>query len=143
GRDVFLTFDSDAMLKRAVYAALSRLREVLKQRKAHVRLVYLPAGEGGAKTGLDDFLAAGHGVDDLLRLVTTELRPPPDDGRDRRAPYAATAHGLVWHKPGSDGTTAIALTNFNAVVTAEIVRDDGAETAREYEIEARVAGTTR
>src|SRR5690242_14231324 len=29
------------------------------------------------KQGLDDYLAAGHTVDDLLALVTDELRPPP------------------------------------------------------------------
>jgi len=39
-------------------------------------LIYLPSGEGGAKQGVDDFLAAGNTVDDLLAYATTELKEP-------------------------------------------------------------------
>src|SRR6185436_14773361 len=38
--------------------------------------VYLPTGEGGAKVGLDDYLAAGHTVEDLLGLASDEIRTP-------------------------------------------------------------------
>jgi hypothetical protein len=44
---------------------------------ADVRIIYLPSGEGGAKQGVDDFLAAGNSVEDLLSLAATELREPP------------------------------------------------------------------
>ncbi len=73
GRDIYLAFDSDASTKPAVHQALARLKSFLQSRRGHVRLVHLPAGPGWAKVGLDDFLAAGHGVDDLLGLATTEL----------------------------------------------------------------------
>jgi hypothetical protein len=75
GRDVFLAFDSDAMTKREVHAALERLWRLLSGRGARLRVVYLPSGEFGAKTGLDDYLAADHDRDDLLALAVDELRP--------------------------------------------------------------------
>jgi putative DNA primase/helicase len=76
GRTVYLAFDSDATTKREVHAALARLKAFLESRGAGVRVVYLPAGTDGAKVGLDDFLAAGHTVKELLELATEDLRPP-------------------------------------------------------------------
>ena len=76
-RVVYLVFDSDVMTKISVYAALARLKAFLEGRHAHVQLIYLPSGPGGAKVGLDDYLAAKHTVDDLLALATTELRSYP------------------------------------------------------------------
>jgi hypothetical protein len=98
GRDVFLCFDSDVMVKDAVRKALDRFCGFLKYRKATVRLVILPdIGEG--KTGLDDYLAGGGTVDELdsdgriiwpseLRAFTKRspdprpapLPPPESDG---------------------------------------------------------------
>lgn len=77
GRLVFLAFDSDAMLKREVHQALERFSAFLRKRGAELGFVYLPSGDGGTKTGLDDFLAAGHTRDDVLALATDELRPLP------------------------------------------------------------------
>jgi hypothetical protein len=79
-RTVYLAFDSDAMVKREVHAALVRLRKFLVHRDADVRVIYLPSGDGGAKTGLDDFLATGHTRDDVLGLASDELRPLPGEG---------------------------------------------------------------
>src|SRR5215211_3624607 len=94
GRAVYLAFDSDVMTKREVYGALVRLGAFLKSRGAHVHYVYLPSGLGGIKTGLDDYLAAGHAVDDLLTLASPELRHPPHDDTDAETPYAITETGL-------------------------------------------------
>lgn len=77
GRRVYIVFDSDVMQKKAVHLALSRLRTFLESRDAKVWLIYLPAGDAGAKVGLDDFLAQGNSTDDLLALAVRELRPPP------------------------------------------------------------------
>lgn len=74
GRQVYICFDSDVMLKAEVHAALVRLADFLKRRGAKVALVYLPPGPGGAKQGADDFLASGKTVDDLLPLATIEPR---------------------------------------------------------------------
>lgn len=78
GRRVYVVFDSDVMVKGEVHQALERLAAFLRARGAHVAFCYLPSGVGGAKVGLDDFLAAGRIVDDLLVFATTELRRPPE-----------------------------------------------------------------
>lgn len=69
GRDVFVAFDSDAMTKREVGAALDKLGGFLLGEGARVTRVYLPPGEDGSKVGLDDYLAAGHSVTELLKLA--------------------------------------------------------------------------
>lgn len=78
GRQVVVAYDSDVMVKPAVYGALVRLSKFLTQRGATVRYCYLPSAEDGGKVGLDDYLAAGHSVEELLGLVTDELRELPD-----------------------------------------------------------------
>ncbi len=62
GRKVYICFDSDVMEKIEVHLALARLGEFLESRGAHVSYIYLPSGEGGAKVGLDDYLASGNSV---------------------------------------------------------------------------------
>jgi hypothetical protein len=110
-----------------------------------VALIYLPAGEGGAKVGLDDYLAVGHTVDDLLGLATHELRPPPnnDTGGMPDGPYGETDTGLVWKKRTNDGVVPVPLANFTARIVADTVEDDGAETRRVFTVEARLSGQTR
>lgn len=76
-RDVSIVFDSDVMTKATVYVALVRLKAFLERKGATVKAIYLPSGPGGTKCGLDDFLASGKTVDDLLGLATTTLREPP------------------------------------------------------------------
>ena len=78
-RVTYICYDSDVMVKREVYGGLCRLAEFLALRHAHVRYVYLPAGASGAKVGVDDYLAAGHTVEELLGLATTQRRPHPDE----------------------------------------------------------------
>jgi len=74
-RAVFICFDSDVMEKREVRQALDRVAAFIKQRGGQVRYVILPPGENGQKTGLDDFLAGGKGVDDLMLLIRSSLPP--------------------------------------------------------------------
>jgi hypothetical protein len=108
---------------------------------AVVRAIYLPPGEGGAKQGVDEFLAAGNEVDELLSLATTELREPPqDEDEDLTAnvPYRATPGGLIWDKPTQNGSVPIPLTNFTARIVADVSEDDGAEVRRYFGIEARL-----
>jgi hypothetical protein len=143
GRDVFIVFDSDVMTKEAVNAALARLKGFMDQRGANVKVIYLPAGESGTKTGLDDYLAAGHTVDDLLALATSELRRSVDDGQERHGAYKETPHGLVWNKPVGDGTIPVLLTNFRARIVAQVIEDDGVETRRTLEIRAELDGIVR
>jgi hypothetical protein len=89
-RKTYICFDSDVMEKMEVHVALARLGAVLKSRKAQVAYVYLPGGEGGCKVGLDDYLADGHTVDDLLSLATSEARKPEGGFTLRAEPSKAT-----------------------------------------------------
>ena len=74
GREVFIVFDSDVMDKPEVADALARFGAFLGSRRARVRYVYLPNGRGGAKVGLDDYLAAGGSLDRLRAGATTTPR---------------------------------------------------------------------
>ncbi len=75
GREVFLGFDSDVVDKASVQKALAGLAHFLELRAAKVHVVRLPTGPGGAKVGLDDYLAAGHSVDELRACARTEPAP--------------------------------------------------------------------
>jgi hypothetical protein len=139
GRRVYIVFDSDVMLKKEVHAALVRLKAFLEHRGAKVALVYLPPGEGAKKWGVDDYLAAGHDVEDLLALATTELISPLEDERGEIA-YRATPNGMVWDRPTADGPVPVPLTNFTARIATDVVEDDGAEIRRRFEVEASLNG---
>ena len=73
-RLVYIVFDSDVMSKKEVAAALVRLKAMLEHKGAKVRVIYLPDAADGAKWGVDDYLAAGHSVDDLKALATSEVK---------------------------------------------------------------------
>jgi DNA polymerase I len=79
GRQVYIAFDSDAMLKPEVHEALVRLKGFLELRGADVALIYLPPRADGGKQGLDDFFASGGTVKDLLGYATREVRRPQID----------------------------------------------------------------
>jgi putative DNA primase/helicase len=113
GRRVYIVFDSDVVTKREVHQALVRLRAYLEARGSEVFVVYLPAGDGGEKVGLDDFLAAGHGIDDLLALASPELHasnnPLSGDVDDKvmpspGAPYAVAGALAEQSYRDADGT---------------------------------------
>jgi hypothetical protein len=141
-RQVYIAFDPDVMTKCEVHAALVRLGAFLSSRGAHVFYVYLPAGPRGAKVGLDDYLAAGHSVDDLLALASSELRRPPHDESDGEAPYAITEMGMVWRKPTEGGSIDVPLANFSAVIAEDILVDDGVTEQRQLILDASVRGRT-
>ena len=96
GRQVYICFDSDVMLKRTVHQALVRLGSFLERRGANVAYVYLPGGESGAKVGLDDYLAGGGTVDDLLVRARSEPVEPElpgaGDTMPASTPLAMRAH---------------------------------------------------
>src|SRR5208282_394355 len=85
GRTIYVCFDSDATQKRPVWIQLRNLKKWLETRGAIVKILYLPVGPRGQKTGLDDFIAAlvNQGISDdevctgLFALATEELRPAP------------------------------------------------------------------
>ena len=77
GRQTFIVFDSDVMLKPAVASALKRLGEFLKARGTSVAYIYLLSGPSAEKTGVDDYLALEHSVDEWLALAVPEVRALP------------------------------------------------------------------
>ena len=142
GRKVYIVFDSDVMQKAEVYKALSRLKGFLEGRGANVLAIYLPPGTTGTKVGLDDFLAAGGTVEDLLPLACSELRQLPGEAEDDLN-YVKTEEGMFWRKQTQEGTSLVRLTNFTAQIVGDTVEDDGAEQRRFLEIEARINGRQR
>jgi hypothetical protein len=75
GRQVYVAFDSDVMVKGSVQLALERLVSFLRSRGARVRIIYLPDAADGKKQGVDDYLAAGEGtVRDLEKMAEERLR---------------------------------------------------------------------
>jgi hypothetical protein len=72
---------------------------------------------------------------------TTRKAASPDSVAHRESPYAYTAAGMFFKKPTNDGGEVMTqLTNFNAKITADTVRDDGAERIHVFEIEATMKG---
>ena len=86
------------MLKPQVHAALTRLKAFLESRGAQFLLIYLPVDPSGRKTGVDDYLVAGHSMDELLDLATPNLRSPP------RRRKMNTTNRIVRRSPGCYGT---------------------------------------
>ena len=55
-RQAYITYDSDVVTKREVWAAENVLAAALDKLGAQVNICRIPTGEGGAKQGLDDYL---------------------------------------------------------------------------------------
>lgn len=72
GRRVVLAFDGDVARKKRVHEALGALAAYLSTKGAEVEYLHLP--DEADKVGLDDYLVAGHSVDELRTLVRPE--PP-------------------------------------------------------------------
>jgi hypothetical protein len=112
GRVVYLCFDSDVVPKREVFEALRRLKGFVENRGGQVQVTYLPSGDGGAKVGLDDYLASGHTPDEMLALGQGELEPPPPSDSVTAIPYFETPDGLFWKRRRREGDEVTPLTNF-------------------------------
>ena len=94
GRKVVLAFDSDVTRKDSVQIALERLKAFLESKGAIVRVVYLPDGPSGEKTGLDDFFARGGTVQVLAEHTFDALRPT-DKKRAKAETIALKQHAIA------------------------------------------------
>ncbi len=92
GRDTIIAFDSDYAEKPQVQKALERLVEHLKRKGGKVQVVHLPAGPEGTKVGVDDYLAQGHTIEDLVGLAKE-----PEEAKEKAARKVICARfpGLV------------------------------------------------
>jgi hypothetical protein len=85
GRVVVIVFDSDAETNPSVAAARDALAAFLTERGARVRIVRLPHGADGKKIGIDDFVAAGGELVELLAKHCTDWVPPAEGTCPREA----------------------------------------------------------
>ncbi len=83
GRAVYIAYDSDVATKPQVEHAMRRLEAFLQSRGAVVKIAYLPDGENGGKTGLDDYFACGHSVAEMFSLAR-DLEPVEESKRKRK-----------------------------------------------------------
>ncbi len=127
GRLIYVVFDSDVMTKMPVYYQLLKFRTWLESKGADVFVVYLPSGPGGAKVGLDDFLARGHSRDDLMALAVKDIVHPDSTEPGARAwqvgDYRMDAVRGTFRQ-SADGD-ARKLANFVARITRKSFDDDG------------------
>ncbi|MBI9050393.1 MAG: DUF3854 domain-containing protein [Anaerolineaceae bacterium] len=75
-RSIRIVFDSDVMYIPHVRKAMERLTEILQRKGARVSSIYLPHQADGHKWGIDDWLAAGHTMEELENLAE-QPRPLP------------------------------------------------------------------
>lgn len=94
GRSVVICYDSDAVSNTMVMQAENALAKELLQLGARPRIARLPAGPGGKKMGLDDFVAA-EGID-ALRLVLENAA----DYRSARELFALNGEVVYVEDPG-------------------------------------------
>lgn len=92
GRKVYVVFDSDVTQKREVRQALRRFRAMLERRYATFACIQIPSRDG-RKVGVDDYLAAGGSIDELLRHATREI--PGEAGTPISTPSAEPEYPLT------------------------------------------------
>lgn len=90
GRTVIVSYDHDTVLKRSVRDALEALAALLEAQGAYVRVLIPPMVGDDPATGLDDALAAGHGLVDMIGTAVPMADLPPleekSDGGADEAP---------------------------------------------------------
>lgn len=112
GRRVRIIFDSDVTRKPSVTEALLRFAAALDRRGAKVEIIYLPEGPDGQKVGVDDWLVAGHTVDELDALS---------------APYDGSGPGVWMHYAGDQDPGEVQAVNrsiMSAILNPEVSRAD-------------------
>jgi len=85
-----------------------------------------------------DSQAESEGCSLLTAAPISEARVGQVADTQTDVPYIADATGLTYLKPTRDGFTPVRLTNFTACIQKEIIRDDGVEETRQFEIKAKI-----
>lgn len=102
GRTVYVAYDSDVMRKRQVHDQLARIGGFLAHRGAEVAYVYMPSADG-AKVGLDDYLAGGGSVSELVNTARAEpIEPARGESDATRAPSSPGTSPAHLHTPPSE-----------------------------------------
>lgn len=132
-RIAYLVFDSDVMNNSMVKMALDRLCEHLKRKGALPRILYLPAGPKGEKIGADDYLAQGHTLDEMMTCeqAVTQLKSLREHSAET---YTIEDGRICFVKHNPDGESIIPLCNFRAHVAEDILKDNGQEITRFFQV---------
>lgn len=120
GRRVAMAFDGDTARKPPVQKALHALAGYLAAKGAKIEYLHLPDTDD--KTGLDDYLTAGHTVDDLRRLVKPT---PPPPTKTQPAPSTPSKNSATAQPPRSDEVPALARLHRILDAVAQEVRSRG------------------
>jgi hypothetical protein len=136
-RLVFIVFDSDIVDKPAVKQAFERLASFLSLKGAVVKIVKLPPGKDGSKTGVDDFIAQGHSLEEVVNLAAA-----PEEAKVKHSlfadQYEIKESMMFTNKPNREGgIDPLPLANFGAKITSVITRDDGLKESKFYRIMGR------
>jgi hypothetical protein len=142
-RTAYLVFDSDSSSNPHVALALNRLAEHLKRKGAEVKIVSLPPGAEGKKVGVDDYIADGHGLEDLLKLEAVDQVAPAVPSTWTRYPYFIEDGSFFYTKQVKDDEVDVPLCNFVARVTEDIFKDNGYEITRTYKIKGMLHDETQ
>jgi len=134
-RNVFIAYDSDIVTKHEVYRAMKQLKVHLERKGAHVQIIYLPLIEGLSKTGVDDYLAAGHTIDDLRQLTAGS------EGEDdtplvrskQKHKYVVDDNELCRVRSTKDNAEYLEpLCTLVPYIAEQICRDNGSEVTNSY-----------
>jgi len=108
--------------------------------------VAVESWDGALAKGIDDALVAGVPIVTTTRTPRDPAPDPTTNGAEPRpaeGPYRATHDGLMWTRLTKEGAVDTRLTNFVARIATDVVEDDGVETRRRFEVEARLNGWCR
>ena len=131
----YVIYDSDYATNPFVHKAQERLLEHLRRKGSNAKAIYLPPKPDGGKQGADDFLAAGHTINDLIALALAPEEIPQPSSRYRSSDGYCTEEGrLCWVKPTQNGEVVVPLCNFDAKVTEVITRDNGLDISKSFKV---------
>ncbi len=140
---VILAFDADTVDNPHVARAAEATAEALASEGWEVAV---ESWDGALAKGIDDALVAGVPIVTTTRTPRDPAPDPTTNGAEPRpaeGPYRATHDGLMWTRLTKEGAVDTRLTNFVARIATDVVEDDGVETRRRFEVEARLNGWCR
>ena len=135
-RDVYITMDSDLWTNINIGKAFKGLKGYLEYKKSRIHALKFKDGEDGHKTGADDYLAAGHNLQDVYALETSETPPGVNQVIRQKIEdfFKFDKTGFYYLKSDSHGITEMPMANFVAKIVEDIVTDDGQTTERRYRV---------
>lgn len=139
GRVVNILFDSDSSSNPHVIQAMTRLVEHLNRKGATTNILQLPAGPKGAKVGADDYLAAGHSIEEIKRLEAPAVSNRPTLRQRSSDMYCVEEGRLCWMRQTREGEVVTPLCDFNAHIRGIITRDNGVDITKAFTINGTAA----